>query len=294
MLSHPREGLATPGARYLPGPVLEQLTAPTPGVRHVLHRAWAPTEQLSNEVLDVALESLRMLYPQAHIPPAGTSDRLGRLGLQRRVEAAQVGSVVEQWLALHNTSSAQGHWYLHQLLFLPRAPSEHRRQHLYHTHPERLGAQGFPQPPPPALPPWQGPEALLQGPPLNTTTTVRQPGSNNADGAEPDHTNFGVVAWTAACRHLARDTAGLRQYRPVDRTALASTFAAVTMGPVAAWPVRLLRNVPLPGHAALPTSRNAHDNSTPHGGTAVCRRGGATGGRQGEFCPTQRPGADCG
>ena len=244
MLNHPREWLATPGARYPPGPVLEQLTSPTPGVRNVLHRAFAATEQLTEEVLDLALEPLRVLYPQAHIPPAGTSNRLVRLGLQRHVEAAHAGGVVEQWLAIQKPSTAQGHWYLHQLLFHPRTAPEHRRQNPYHTHTERLGVQGFTQPAPPALPPGQGLEALLEGPPLDTTTTVKQRASNNADGAEPDRMNCGVLAWTAGCRHLARDTAGLRQYRPADRTALASTVAAVTMGPVAAWPVRLLPHVP--------------------------------------------------
>ena len=99
-----------------------------------------------------------------------------------------------QWLTLCNPSTAQGHWYLHQLLFLPRAAPEHRRQNPYHTHPERLGAQSFLQPAPPALPPGQGPEALQQGPPLNTTTTVQQRGSNGADGAERDCTNCGAVA----------------------------------------------------------------------------------------------------
>ena len=74
-------------------------------------------------------------------------------------------------------------------------------------------------------------------------TTVQQRGSDNADGAEQDRTNCGVVAWTAACRHLARDTAGLRQYRPADRTTLAPTVAAVTMGPLAAWPAQLLPHV---------------------------------------------------
>ena len=48
MLSHPRDWMVTPGARYPPGPVLEQLTAPTPGVRHALHRASAPTQQLTD------------------------------------------------------------------------------------------------------------------------------------------------------------------------------------------------------------------------------------------------------
>ena len=140
--------------------MLEQLTAPTPGVRHALHRASALTEQLNDEVLDLALEPLRVLYPQTHIPSAGTSNGLGRLGLQRRVEAAHPGGVVEQWLALRNPSTAAGHWYPRQLLFQPRAAPEHRRQNPYHTHPERRGALDFPQPVPPALLPGQAPEAL--------------------------------------------------------------------------------------------------------------------------------------
>ena len=244
VLSHTREWLTNPGTRYPPGPVLEQLTAPTPGVLHALHRALALTKQLNDEVLDLALEPLRVLYPQAHIPPAGTSNRLGRLGLQRRVEAAHPRGVVEQWLTLRNPSTAEGHWYLHQLLFQPRAAPEHRRQNPYHTHPERRGAQNYPQPVPPAFPPGQDPEALQRGPPLDTATTVQQRGSDGAGDAEPDCTNCGTVAWMAACRHLARDATGLRQYRPTDRTALASAVAAVTMGPVTAWPAQLLPHVP--------------------------------------------------
>ena len=42
---------------------------------------------------------------------------------------------------------------------------------------------------PPALPPGQSPEALQQGPLLDTATTVQQRGSSNADGAEPECTN---------------------------------------------------------------------------------------------------------
>ena len=121
---------------------------------------------------------------------------------------------------------------------------QHRRQNPYHAHPERRGAQGFPQLVLPALLPGQGPEALQQGPPLDTATTVQQRGRDGADGAEPYVTNCGVVAWMAVCRHLARDTTGLRQYRPTDRTALASTVAAVTMGAVAALPAQLLPHVP--------------------------------------------------
>ena len=81
-----------PGCTVPAGPMLEQLTAPTPGVRHALHRASVLTEQLTNEVLDLALEPLRVLYPQTHITPAGTSNRLGSQGLQRCVDAAQPGS----------------------------------------------------------------------------------------------------------------------------------------------------------------------------------------------------------
>ena len=164
MLSHHRDWMTNPGVRCPPGPVLEQLTAPTPRVRHVLHRASALTEQLTDEVLDQALEPLRVLYPQTHIPPAGTSNRLSCLRLQRRMEAAHRGGLVEEWLTPQNPSNAQGHWYLHELLFLPRTAPEHRRQNPYHTHPERLGAQSFPQPAPPTLPPGQSREVLQQGP----------------------------------------------------------------------------------------------------------------------------------
>ena len=244
LLSHPREWMATWGARYRPRLVLEQFVAPTPRVRHVLHRASARTEQLTDEVLDLALEPLAVLHLQAHIPPTGTSHQLSRLGLQRRVEAAHAEGVVGQWLALRNPSTAQGHWYLHQLLFLPRATLENHTQNPYRTHQGHLGAQGFLQPALPALPQGQGQEALLQAPPLETNTAVQQRGSSNADGAERDRRNCGVVAWTAACRHLARDTTGLRPYRPAERTAQASTVAAVTMKRVAAWRARLLLHVP--------------------------------------------------
>ena len=281
MLSHTREWLTNPGARYPPGPVLEQLTAPTAGVCHALHRASALTEQLNDEVLDLALEPLRVLYPQTNIPPAGTSNRLGRLGLQRRVEAAHLGGVVEQWLMLHNPSAAQGHCYLHQLLFPPRAAPEHRRQNPYHTHTERRGAQSFPQPVPPALSPGQGPEVLQQGPPLDTATTVQQRGSNGADAAEPDCRNCGGVAWTAACRHLARDTTGLRQYRPADRTALASAVAAIAMGPVAAWLAQLLPHVPCcdTQHASRPQRTRQRHPSRRSGYTSSRRRCWQTAGR---------------
>ena len=85
LLSHPRDWTTAPGARYPPGLVLEQGKAPTPRVRHALHRASAQTDQLTDEVLDLALEPLRVLYLQANIPPAGTSNWLTRLGLQHRI-----------------------------------------------------------------------------------------------------------------------------------------------------------------------------------------------------------------
>ena len=127
---------AEAGARTAHGPHTRGPPRPGQGI--------GPPEQLNDEVLDLALEPLRVLYRQTHIPPAGTSNRLGRLGLQRRVEAVHPGGVVEHWLTLRNPSTAQGHWYLHQLLFLPRAVPEHRRQNPYHTQPERRGAQSFP------------------------------------------------------------------------------------------------------------------------------------------------------
>ena len=166
MLSHHREWMTDPGARCPPGPVPEQLKASTPGVRNVLHRASALTKQLIDEVLDLALEPLRVLCPQTHISPAGTSNHLGRLGLQRRVEAAHHGGVVEQWLTLHNPSTAQGHWYLHQLLFLPRTAPEHHRQNPYHTHaPGAPGRAELPAASPARPPAGTGPRGAAAGPP---------------------------------------------------------------------------------------------------------------------------------
>ena len=187
LLSHPRDCMATLGTRSPPGPVRKQLTAPTPGVRGVLHRVSAPAEQLTDEVLDLALEPLRVLYPQAHIPPVGTSNHLALLGLQRCVEAAHAGGVVGQWLVLHNLSTVHGHWYLHQLLFLPRATPGHCWQNLYDTRPERLGAQGFPQPAPPALLPGQGQEALLQGPPLHNNRGAARRKQQRGQGRNAPH-----------------------------------------------------------------------------------------------------------
>ena len=191
-------------------------------------------------MVDLALEPFAGTLPACPC----RSKQLARLGLQHRVEAAHAGSVVGQWLTLQNPSTTQGYWYLHKLLFFPRAAPEQRWQAPYDTHPQCLGAQSFPQPAPPALPQGQGREALLQGPPLDATTAVQQRGCRDTDRAEPDCTNCGVVAWTAVCRQLAQDTTGPRPYRPADRRALASIVAAVTMGPVAAWLARLLPQVP--------------------------------------------------
>ena len=178
--------MTTPGAKYPPGPVVGPPTAPTPGVRHALHRISAQTEQLTDEVLDLALETLRVLYPQAHIPPAGESNQLTRLGLQHRAEAAHAGGVLGQWWPLHNPSTAQGQWYMHLLLFFPRTAPKHRLQDPNNTQPEFLGAQSFPPPAPPALLQRRGQEALLQGPPLDATTAVQQGGCRDTDGAKKE------------------------------------------------------------------------------------------------------------
>ena len=75
--------MTAPGASYPPRPVLEQLTASTPRVHHALHGGSAQGDQLTEEVLDLALEPLRVLYPEAHHPAAGTSNRLASPILQR-------------------------------------------------------------------------------------------------------------------------------------------------------------------------------------------------------------------
>ena len=294
ILSHTREWLTNPGAQYPPGPVLEQLTAPTSGVRHALHRASAPTEQLKDEVLDLALQPLRVLYPQTQIPPAGTSNRLGRLGSQHRVEAAHRGGVVKQWLTLRKPSAVQGHRYLHQLVFLPRAAPEHRRQNPYHTHPERGGAQSFPQSVPSALSPVQGPEALQQGPPLDIATTVQQMGKRRR-------------GWCRTGLHELQ-SGGLDGGLQAPRPRYHGAQAVQTRGPHGAGVRGCGRHHgsrggvagataaprPLLRHAAPPAGRNARADGNPHGGAAIRHRGGAAGGWRGELRPPPRPGADCG
>ena len=178
MVSHPRELMTNPVARCRPRPMLEQLTAPTSGVRHALQRVSAITADPHPACGNVKLPG----------PPRVAAPRRGRTPGRRG------GTVVNTPQPVH----AQGHWYLQQLLFLLRTAPQHRRQNPYHAHSERLGAQNFPQPAPPALPPGQSPEALQQGSPLDTASTVQQRGSGSADGEEPDRTNCGAVAWTAA------------------------------------------------------------------------------------------------
>ena len=176
-----------------------------------------------------------------------------------------------------NSSSSLGHL-------------EHRRQNLYDTHPERLDAQGFPQPAPPALPPGQGQEALLQGPPLDTTTAVQQRGSSNADGAVPDCTNCRVVAWTAACRHLTRTPRNSSSTGQLSARHCSPQWRPSPSDPWrCGWRACCPR--PLPGYLTLPTSRNAHRNGAPHGGAAVRHHGGAAGRPWGELCPPPRPAA---
>ena len=144
--------------------------------------------------------------------------------------------MVEQWLTLYRPVSEQGHWHLHQLLFLPRAAPKHRRQYPYAAHSECLSPQDYPQPPAPALTQEQDQDALPQGPWLDAAAAMQPRGRGAAYGTEPDRTNGAVVAWAAACLNLARDRTELRQYKPEDRMVLASTETAVTMGPVVTWP----------------------------------------------------------
>ena len=270
---HCRDGITAPGARYPPGRVLEQLTAPTPRIRHTLHRASAQTKQPNNEVLDLALAPLRVLYPQAHLRPAGTSNRLARLALQRGGEAANAGGVVEQWLTLRNPSPAQGHSYLHQLLFLPQAAPEHRRQDPYASNPERLGAQSFPQPPPPALQQEQGQEPLLQGSPRDATTALQQRGRRNADRAEPG--SGGLDHSLYAPRPGHQPTPAVQTGGPYSVGVHGGSRYHGSSGGLAS---ALPAPCPPPGGAAPPTRRDPHANGAPHGGTAVRRRSGTAGG----------------
>ena len=114
-LSHTREWMTNPRAWYPPGTVLEQLTARTPGVRHALHRASA----------------LRNSSPTRcwtwHWSRRGCSTRRPTSRQQARPTARAAWGCsaasrphTQEALTLHNPSTAQGHWYLHQLLFLPR------------------------------------------------------------------------------------------------------------------------------------------------------------------------------
>ena len=244
ILSHTREWLTSPGAPYPPGPVLEQLTAPTPRVRRALHRASALTEQLNDGVLDLVLEPLRVLFPpdphptRGHFlpprPPGVAAPRRGRAPRRRGETAANAPQPVHRGRPLVPTPTplpTTGSPGTPPAKPVPQAPGAPRRAGLPAASPARPLAG-------------QDPEALQQGPLLDTATTVQQRGRDSADGAEPDVTNCGAVAWMATCRHLARDTTGLRQYRPTDRTALASAVAAVTVGPVAAWLAQLLPHVP--------------------------------------------------
>ena len=185
------------------------------------------------------LEPLRVLYPQTHIPPAGTSNRLGRLRLQRRVESAHPGGVVEQWLTLRNpatgtyTNSSSYHGQPRNTAGKTRTTrtrsAEARRTSRSQSRPPscrgrtRRRYSRAPRSTPP--PRYNKGDATARMVPNRTSRTAeRWPG------------------WQPAA--VARDTTGLLQYTPTDRTALASAVAAVTMGPVAAWPAQLLPHVP--------------------------------------------------
>ena len=131
-------------------------------------------------MLDVALDPLLVLYPQAHIPPAGTSNRLARLGLQHCAEAAHAGGVVGQWLTLRNPSTAQGHWYCDNSSSSRRRPtSTAGKTRMTRTRSAwaRRASQS-----PPALLQGQGQEALLQGPPLDAPRRCTKGGAAKLTG----------------------------------------------------------------------------------------------------------------
>ena len=285
MLSHPRQWMMKPGARYPPGTGLEQLTPPTPGVRHTLHRASALTEQLSDEVLDLALEPLRVLYPQTHILPAGTSNRLGRLGLQRRVEAAHAGGVVEQWLTLNNPSTTQGHWYLHQLSFFPPdGPGAPPAEPVPHA-PGAPGRAELPAASPACPPAGAAPGGAAAGPPAQhghhgAAKGKQQRGQSRAG---PHDLRGGGLdgGLQAPCPgHLGNEAIQASGPHSTGVHVL-GRHHGTRGGMVSATAARRS----LQGHAAPPAGRNAHADGTP------C--GGATDRRRGEFCPPPRPGADC-
>ena len=112
---------------------------------------------------------------------------------------------------------------------------------------------GLPTEAPTCPPQEQDQEGLLQ---------LQQRGHHAADGAGPDCTKCGVVAWAWACRHVFCETTGPRQYRPADLRVLACMVAAITMGPVAIWPGQLLPPVPHPdARPCQPAS--THTRTTP-------------------------------
>ena len=292
VLSHTREWLTNPGTRYPLEPVLEQLTAPTPGVLHALHRASALTKQLNDEVLDLALEPLRVLYPQAHIPPAGTSNRLGRLGLQRRVEAfrRRGGTVANAPQSVHRGG--------------PLVPA-----------PTPLPATGSPgTPPAKPVPHAPGAPRRAKLPAANPARPPAGAGTGGATAGPPArHRHHGTAKgrrqreWCRTGRHELR-SGGLDGSLQAPHPRYHGTPAVQTHGPhgagvrgrgshhgssggvagATAAPRPLLR------HTAPTAGRDARADGTPHGGATIRRRGGVAGRRRGELRPPPRPGANCG
>ena len=183
---------------------------------------------------------------------------------------------MEHWLTLRNPSTAQGHFYLHQLLFLAQTAPEHRRQNPYHKHPERLGVQSFPQPAPPALPlsrarrrcnrapRWtrppryrKGEAAAWKGPNGTAKTTDQWPGRRPA-GASPGIPRGADNTGQKTARHcrLRSRPSPWDPWRRGQRNCC-PTSPAETRDPAA--------------------GRNAHADGTLHGGAALGRHSGATG-----------------
>ena len=121
----------------------------------------------------------------------------------------------------------------------------------------------LPQMAPPALPQGQGEEALLRGPPLDGTTAVPQKGAPRRGRGQsgPDKLRSGGQNRSLQAPRPGHH--GLRPCRPADRTALASTKAAVIKGLLAAWQVCLLPHVPC-RRARLRPPAAIHAPTAPH------------------------------
>ena len=168
---------------------------------------------------------------RGHVPPPGPPGF---------AEAAQPGGVVEQLLTLRNPSARKATGtYTNSSSYHRRPRSTAGKTRTTSTRIAEARRASCSRSRPPSH---RGRAGRRCSRAPRSTPPPRY--SKGEATARSNCSNCGAVAWTAACRHLARDTWGLRQYRPADCTALASAVATVTMGPVAAWPAQLLPHVP--------------------------------------------------